>query len=422
MLSLSKIRENTDAIQKRVSLKGEDIDFSSFLKLDEQHRKLLTEINDLRAERNRASEKIANVKRSGRNAAETITAMRKVGEQIKSLETEADELREKIHSAIEVIPNVPHESVPLGNSEKDNKVVREWGEKPEFDYTIKDHVELGSSLQLFDFERSAKISGSGFPLFIGQGAKLERALINFMLDYHLDHHKYTEIFPPFLVRSSAPFTCGQLPKFAEDMYYIEKDELYLIPTAEVPVTNIHMDEILDEQDLPKNYTAYSACFRREAGSYGKETRGLLRVHQFNKVEMVKFVTPESSYKELELLVTHAEAILQTLGLHYRVIELCAGDLSFSAAKCYDLEVWSPAENKWLEVSSCSNYEDFQARRGNIRYRKSSNHKTDFVHTLNGSGVATPRLTVALLESYQTPDGKVIVPKALQPYVGTEVLG
>ncbi|MCH7763417.1 MAG: serine--tRNA ligase [Candidatus Marinimicrobia bacterium] len=422
MLSLSKIRENTDAIQKRVSLKGEDIDFSSFLKLDEQHRKLLTEINDLRAERNRASEKIANVKRSGGNAAETITAMRKVGEQIKSLETEADELREKIHSAIEVIPNVPHESVPLGNSEKDNKVVREWGEKPEFDYTIKDHVELGSSLQLFDFERSAKISGSGFPLFIGQGAKLERALINFMLDYHLDHHKYTEIFPPFLVRSSAPFTCGQLPKFAEDMYYIEKDELYLIPTAEVPVTNIHMDEILDEQDLPKNYTAYSACFRREAGSYGKETRGLLRVHQFNKVEMVKFVTPESSYKELELLVSHAEAILQTLGLHYRVIELCAGDLSFSAAKCYDLEVWSPAENKWLEVSSCSNYEDFQARRGNIRYRKSSNHKTDFVHTLNGSGVATPRLTVALLESYQTPDGKVIVPKALQPYVGTEVLG
>ena len=422
MLSLSKIRENTDAIQKRVSLKGEDIDFSSFLKLDEQHRKLLTEINDLRAERNRASEKIANVKRSGRNAAETITAMRKVGEQIKSLETEADELREKIHSAIEVIPNVPHESVPLGNSEKDNKVVREWGEKPEFDYTIKDHVELGSSLQLFDFERSAKISGSGFPLFIGQGAKLERALINFMLDYHLDHHKYTEIFPPFLVRSSAPFTCGQLPKFAEDMYYIEKDELYLIPTAEVPVTNIHMDEILDEQDLPKNYTAYSACFRREAGSYGKETRGLLRVHQFNKVEMVKFVTPESSYKELELLVSHAEAILQTLGLHYRVIELCAGDLSFSAAKCYDLEVWSPAENKWLEVSSCSNYEDFQARRGNIRYRKSSNHKIDFVHTLNGSGVATPRLTVALLESYQTPDGKVIVPKALQPYVGTEVLG
>lgn len=422
MLSLSRIRENADAVKKGVSLKGEDIDFSSFLKLDEQHRKLLTEINNLRAERNRASEEIANVKRSGGNAAETIASMREVGEQIKSLETEADDLQEKIKSAIEVIPNVPHESVPLGNSEKDNKVIREWGEKPTFDYTIKDHVELGSSLQLFDFERSAKISGSGFPLFIGQGAKLERALINFMLDYHLDHHGYTEIFPPFLTRSSAPFTCGQLPKFSEDMYYTEKDELYLIPTAEVPVTNIHMDEILDEQDLPKNYTAYSACFRREAGSYGKETRGLLRVHQFNKVEMVKFVTPESSYKELELLVTHAEAILQTLGLHYRVIELCAGDLSFSAAKCYDLEVWSPAENKWLEVSSCSNFEDFQARRGNIRYRRSGNHKTDFVHTLNGSGVATPRLTVALLESYQTPDGKVIVPKALQPYMGTEVLG
>ncbi len=422
MLSLSRIRENTDAVQKGVSLKGEDIDFSLLLNLDEQHRKLLTEINDLRAKRNRASEEIANVKRAGGDAVEAITAMREVGEQIKSLESEADDLQEKIKSTVEVIPNVPHESVPIGSSEKDNKVVREWGEKPEFDYTIKDHIEIGTSLRLFDFERSAKISGTGFPLFTGQGAKLERALINFMLDYHLDHHGYTEIFPPFLTRGSAPFTCGQLPKFAEDMYFTGKDELYLIPTAEVPVTNIHKDEILEEQDLPKYYTAYSACFRREAGSYGKETRGLLRVHQFNKVEMVKFVTPESSYEELELLVTHAEAILQTLGLHYRVIELCTGDLSFSAAKCYDLEVWSPAENTWLEVSSCSNFEDFQARRGNIRYRRSSNHKTDFVHTLNGSGVATPRLTVALLESYQTPDGKVIVPKALQPYVGTEVLG
>ncbi len=422
MLSLSRIRENTDVVQKRVSLKGEDINFFSLMNLDEQHRKLLTEINDLRAERNRVSEEIANVKRAGGNVAETIEAMREVGEQIKLLETKADDLQEKIKSAVEEIPNVPHKSVPIGSSEKDNKVVREWGEKPEFDYTIKDHIELGSSLRLFDFERSAKISGSGFPLFIGQGAKLERALINFMLDYHLDHHGYTEIFPPFLTRSSAPFTCGQLPKFAEDMYYTEKDELYLIPTAEVPVTNIHKDEILDEQELPKYYSAYSACFRREAGSYGKETRGLLRVHQFNKVEMVKFVTPESSYAELELLVSHAEAILQTLGLHYRVIELCTGDLSFSAAKCYDLEVWSPAEDKWLEVSSCSNFEDFQARRGNIRYRRSSDNKTDFVHTLNGSGVATPRLTVALLESYQTPDGKVIVPKALQPYVGVEVLG
>ena len=422
MLSLSRIRENTDAVERGVSLKGEDIDFSLLLNLDEQHRKLLTEINDFRAKRNKASEEIANVKRAGGDAVEAITAMREVGEQIKSLESEADDLQEKIKSTVEVIPNVPHESVPIGSSEKDNKVVREWGEKPEFDYTIKDHIEIGTSLRLFDFERSAKISGTGFPLFTGQGAKLERALINFMLDYHLDHHGYTEIFPPFLTRGSASFTVGQLPKFAEDMYYTEKDELYLIPTAEVPVTNIHKDEILDEQDLPKYYTAYSACFRREAGSYGKETRGLLRVHQFNKVELVKFVTPESSYEELEILVTQAEAILQTLGLHYRVIELCTGDLSFSSAKCYDLEVWSPAENKWLEVSSCSNFEDFQARRGNIRFRRSGNHKTDFVHTLNGSGVATPRLTVALLESYQTPDGKVMVPKALQPYVGTEVLG
>ncbi|MFQ6676870.1 MAG: serine--tRNA ligase [Fidelibacterota bacterium] len=421
MLSLSKIRENADSLQKRISLKGEEIDFSSMLNFDEQHRKILTEINNLRAERNRVSEEIGEVKRSGGDAADSIAAMREVGNQIKSLETEVVDLQKKIKSAIEEIPNIPHESVPIGQHELDNKVLREWGEKPEFDYTIKDHIELGTALQLFDFERSAKISGSGFPLYIGQGAKLERALINFMLDFHLDHHGYTEVFPPFLARNSAPFTCGNLPKFAEDMYFVENDELYLIPTAEVPVTNIHKDEILDEQDLPKFYAAYSACFRREAGSYGKETRGLLRVHQFNKVEMVKFVTPESSYEELESLVNNAEAILQALGLHYRVIELCTGDLSFSAAKCYDLEVWSPAENNWLEVSSCSNFEDFQARRGNIRYRKSGDNKTEFVHTLNGSGVATPRLTVALLESYQTREGKVIVPKALQPYVGAEVL-
>ncbi len=421
MLSLSRIRETADALQKSISLKGEKIDFSLLLHLDEQHRKILTEINDLRAERNRVSEEIAHVKRSGGDAANAIATMREVGGQIKLLETKAVELQEEIRSILELIPNVPHESVPKGNCEKDNKVVKEWGERPVFDFSIKDHIELGSSLGLFDFERSAKISGSGFPLFTGQGAKLERALINFMLDFHVDHHGFTEIFPPFMARGSAPFTVGQLPKFAEDMYFTEKDELFLIPTAEVPVTNIHKDEILDEQDLPKNYTAYSACFRREAGSYGKETRGLLRVHQFNKVEMVKFVEPKSSYDELKLLVQNAEAILQALGLHYRVIELCTGDLSFSAAKCYDLEVWSPAEENWLEVSSCSNFEDFQARRGNIRYRRSLDHKTAFVHTLNGSGVATPRLTVALLESYQTRDGIVIVPKALQPYVGKEVL-
>ena len=422
MLSLNRIRENPDAIQQDVEAKGEQVDFNVLLDLDKQHRGIQTQVNNLRAERNRVSEQIAAVKRSGGDDDDAIAAMREVGNKIKTLEDEADSFKAQIHSALEVIPNTPHESVPIGKDETDNKVVKEWGEKPVFDYDIKDHLELGSALNLLDFDRAAKIAGSGFPLYINLGAKLERALINYMLDFHIKEHGYKEIFPPFLARGSSLYTCGQLPKFADDMYHTEKDQLYLIPTAEVPLTNIHADEILDEDSLPIYYTAYSACFRREAGSYGKETRGLLRVHQFNKVEMVKFVRPEKSYDELEQLLANAEAILQSFGLHYRVQELCTGDLSFSAAKCYDLEVWSPAEKQWLEVSSCSNFEDFQARRGNIRYRRSSDNKTDYVHTLNGSGVATPRLMIALLESYQTPDGKVIIPKCLQPYMKTEVLG
>jgi len=300
-------------------------------------------------------------------------------------------------------------------------LVREWGESTEYDFELKNHLELGEALGLFDFERGAKIAGSGFPLYTGRGAKLERALINYMLDVQTDQHGYTEIFPPFLVRSESAITTGQLPKFSEDMYFSEKDGLWLIPTAEVPLTNIHKDEILNEDQLSINYAAYSACFRREAGSYGKDTRGFLRLHQFNKVELVKLVKPENSYEELEKLVIHAEYILQSLGLKYRVIELCTGDLSFSAAKCYDLELWAPGERKWLEVSSCSNFEDFQARRGNIRYRKANYKKVEFVHTLNGSGVATPRLLVALLETYQKEDGSIDIPKPLQSYLGAEVL-
>ena len=422
MLSISRIRENPDAIQQALATKGEQINLNSLLDLDQQHRTIQTKVNELRAERNRVSEEIAEEKRSGGDANNAIATMRDVGDKIKALEEKGDAIDNEIQSALEVLPNTPHPSVPIGTHEKDNVVVKEWGAKPVFDYEIKDHLALGTNLNLFDFERAAKISGSAFPLYTGMGAKLERALINYMLDVHINDHGYTEIFPPFLTRGESPFTCGQLPKFADDMYHTEKDQLYLIPTAEVPVTNIHADEILNEDTLPINYTAYSACFRREAGSYGKETRGLLRVHQFNKVEMVKFVTPVSSYDELEQLLTNAEAILQSLGLHYRVLELCTGDLSFAAAKCYDIEVWSPAENQWLEVSSCSNFEDFQARRGNIRYRRSNDNKTDYVHTLNGSGVATPRLMIALLESFQTPDGKVLLPKRLQPYVGTEVIG
>ena len=422
MLSISRIRNNPDAIQLAVAAKGEYVDIKSLLDIDAQHREILIEVNDLRAERNHVSEEIANVKRSGGDANHAILSMREVGEKIDKLEDKAGSYKTQIQSALEVIPNIPHESVPKGKDEKDNKIVKVWGEKPEFDYELKNHLELGLILNLLDFERSAKIAGSAFPLYMGLGAKLERALINFMLDFHVREHGYTEVFPPFLAKAAALYTCGQLPKFAEDMYHTEKDQLYLIPTAEVPVTNIHADEILDEDKMPINYSAYSACFRREAGSYGKENRGLLRVHQFNKVEMVKFVKPETSYDELENLLANAEAILQSFGLHYRVLELCTGDLSFSAAKCYDLEVWSPAENQWLEVSSCSNFEDFQARRGNIRYRRSNDNKTDYVHTLNGSGVATPRLMIALLETYQTPDGKVIVPKCLQPYMDIEVIG
>jgi seryl-tRNA synthetase len=348
--------------------------------------------------------------------------MRKVSHTIKDLEKEVSDLGQTLEEQLELIPNVPHDTVPVGQDETANQVIREWGEPLVTDFDLKSHVEIGLELNLFDLERGSKISGSGFPLLTGLGAKLERVLINYMLDIHVEKHGFTEIFPPFLTRVEAPRTCGQLPKFADDMYYIEKDDLYLIPTAEVPVTNIFSNEIMHEDNLPGNYAAYSACFRREAGSYGKDTHGLLRLHQFNKVEMVKFVEPKTSYDELESLTTQAEEVLQQLGLHYRVVALSTSDLSFAAAKCYDLEVWAPGEGKWLEVSSCSNYEDFQARRGNIRYRRTVDKKVDFVHTLNGSGLATPRLMVALLETYQTPDGKVLLPQVIHEPMGLEVLG
>ena len=342
--------------------------------------------------------------------------MRSVGEKIKELENELSLKKEKLDGLILNLPNIPHESVPEGENEDDNKVISTWGSDLKKDFTLKTHLELGASLGLFDFERSAKISGSGFPLYTGKGALLERSLINFMLDFHTKENQYSEIFPPFLVKSDSVLTTGNLPKFSEDMYHSEIDDLWLIPTAEVPITNIHQNEILNENDLPKKYTAYSACFRREAGSYGKDTKGFLRVHQFNKVELVQLVRPEDSYKALEDLTCHAEMILQSLNLKYRKVELCTGDLSFSAAKCYDLEIWAPAEKKWLEVSSCSNFEDFQARRGNIKYRRSEDSKVEFVHTLNGSGLATPRLLVALLEAYQNPDGSITIPEPLQDYM------
>ena len=421
MLPIEIIRNNPSAVEKQLASKGETVDMSEVLKIDTLYRKQLGEANDLRALRNTVSDEIAQAKRKGIDSNDAIQSMRKVSQQIKELEEKTQASKLELDRHLLSLPNLPHESVPIGTDEKDNPLVREWGEERQTDFKLKNHLELGEALGLFDFERGAKISGSGFPLYTGKGAKLERALINFMLDIHTEQHGYTEIFPPFVVRPESAITTGQLPKFAEDMYPSEKDDLWLIPTAEVPVTNIHRDEIMTADQLPINYTAYSACFRREAGSYGKDTRGFLRLHQFNKVELVKFVTPENSYSELETLVTHAEAVLQSLGLRYRVIELCSGDLSFSAAKCYDIELWAPGEQKWLEVSSCSNFEDFQARRGNIRYRKTSDKKVDFVHTLNGSGVATPRLLVALLETYQNEDGSISIPKSLQSYMNAPAL-
>ena len=421
MLSIDIIRNNTKEVEQGLARKGEKLLINEIIKLDESYRSDLAQANEMRAKRNVASDKIAQEKKLGKNSDKAINAMRKLSQQIKVLEEKTQSSKNELDQLLLALPNIPHESVPEGKDEKNNQLVREWGETPDRDFKITAHLELGKALSLFDFERGAKISGSGFPLYTGKGAKLERALINFMLDFQTEQNGYKEIFPPFVVKPESAVTTGQLPKLADDMYVSEKDDLWLIPTAEVPLTNIHQNEILSEDHLPINYTAYSACFRREAGSYGKDTRGFLRVHQFNKVELVKFVKPENSYKELEKLVGQAESILQSLGLKYRVIELCTGDLSFAAAKCYDLELWAPGEEKWLEVSSCSNFEDFQARRGNIRYRKNSDKKVEYVHTLNGSGVATPRLLVALLETYQNKDGTIAIPEPLQPYFGSEIL-
>ncbi len=421
MLSIKFIRENPEIVQSGVTAKGENPNLEKILQIDKEHRSLLTQLNEYRTERNRASEAIGLAKREGRDTSSAIDAMQSVAATIREMEELTSAKEQELRTLLLGMPNLPHTTVPVGEDAGNNVIVREWGGKPTFDFQPADHLFLGEKLELFDFTRGAKISGSGFPLYTGQGAKLERALINFMLDHHISDYGYTEIFPPFAARYEAMQTTGQLPKFAEDMYFVNDDGLYLVPTAEVPVTNIHRDEILAENALPKYYAAYSACFRREAGSYGKDTRGFLRLHQFNKVELVKFVKPEDSYNELESLTLQAESVLQALGLTYRTMALCTGDLSFSAAKCYDLEVWAPGERKWLEVSSCSNFEDFQARRGNIRYRREDDNKVEFVHTLNGSGLATPRLLVALLETYQTDDGKINLPKPLHSYFGSEII-
>jgi seryl-tRNA synthetase len=421
MLDLKFIRENPDIVKRAIQLKKERDNIDKILELDERRRELIKKGDALKARRNDVTEEIANLKKQGKDATELIEEMRKVSDEIKAIDSELKKVEDELENLLLWVPNIPHESVPIGKDASDNVVVRTWGEIPEFDFEIKDHLTLGKKLEIIDFERGAKLTGSGFPLYIGKGATLERALINFMLDLHIQKHGYIEAFPPFLVNEASMRGTGQIPKLKEDMYYCPEDDLYLIPTAEVPVTNIHRDEILDISELPKKYVAYSACFRREAGSWGRETRGFLRVHQFNKVELVKFTTPETSYDELESLVRDAEEVLQLLNIPYRVVLLCTGDMSFSSAKTYDIEVWSPAEKKWLEASSCSNFEDFQARRMNIRFKRDKKSKPEFVHTLNGSGLATSRLMVALLENYQTPEGKVIVPKVLHKYTGFTII-
>ncbi|MFP4165107.1 MAG: serine--tRNA ligase [Chitinispirillaceae bacterium] len=415
MLDIQRIRENPQEISQAAERKKSPVDIEDIVELDGKRREAIREVERLKSLRNTRSGEIAKLKKEKKDASALIQEMKQVSESIKQLDENLSHYENDLKYLLHRVPNVPHESVPHGESENDNVQVSQWGEKPQFSFKPKDHIELGTHLDIIDFPRGAKVAGAGFPVLKGKGALLERALINFFLNTHTQQNGYTEIFPPFLANRESHFGTGQIPKSEDQMYHINEDELFCIPTAEVPVTNLHRDEILDSSQLPLCYCAYSACFRREAGSYGKETKGYLRVHQFNKVELVKYSEPEHSYEEHEKLRNNAEEILRKLGLAYRILLLCDADLSFAAAKCYDLEAWSPAEDRYLEVSSCSNFEDFQARRMNIRYRKGS-EKPRFVHTLNGSGLATARILVSILETYQTEEGTVMVPEVLQPYM------
>lgn len=421
MLDLKFIRENLDLVKQAVVNKREKVDLDKLVDLDAKRRELLQEAEKLKQERNTVSQEIGKLKKAGEPAEAQIAQMQKVADRIKVLDGEIRTLEADLTEIQAWIPNIPHSSAPVGKGEQDNIEVKTWGERRQFDFIARPHWEIAEKLDIIDFARGAKVAGSFFVNYRGAGAKLERALINFMLDLHIEKHGYQEVSPPFIVNRATMFSTGQLPKLAEDMYLCEVDDLFLIPTAEVPVTNLHRDETVQEKDLPIKYTAYTPCFRREAGSYGKDTRGLVRIHQFDKVEMVRFVRPETSYEALEQLLAEAEEVLQLLGLPYRVLELCTADLSFAAAKCYDIEVWAPGVNKWLEVSSCSNFEDFQARRANIRFRNQKSGKLEFVHTLNGSGLALPRTVIAILETYQTEDNKVAVPEALQKYMGCDII-
>lgn len=416
MLDVKYLRQNLDYVKKKMSERGKDIDFKAFSTLDTRRRDLLQEVENLRNERNQASKEIGEIKKRGGDASGIIAKMGQISERIKELDEILKNVEENLQEIMLGIPNMPHESVHLGATSEDNPVIRTWGEKPNFNFPAKPHWEIGENLKILDFSGGAKITGARFTLYRGAGALLERAIINFMLDLHYTEHNYTEVLTPFMVNRESMTGTGQLPKFEADLFKIEGQDYYLIPTAEVPVTNIHRGEILSEKDLPIYYVAYSPCFRSEAGSYGKDTRGLIRQHQFNKVELVKFTTPETSYDELEKLTINAEEVLKRLNIHFRTVSLCTGDLGFSAAKTYDVEVWLPGQNTYREISSCSNFEDFQARRASIRFRREDTGKVEFVHTLNGSGLAAGRTVVAVLENFQQPDGTVVIPEVLRPYM------
>jgi len=417
MLEIKFIRQNLKQVEKSLENRGETADLESFKHCDTKRKSLLLEIEDLRHRRNVVSEQIAAMKRNKEDTDDLVAKMRQVADRIKALDHHLSENEDKINHILFRIPNLPNHSVPIGKDSSENPVINKVGAVPDFDFEPQPHWILGEKLKIFDFEAASKITGARFPLYLGAGARLERALINFMLDIHTTEHGYKEILPPFIVNRDSMTGTGQLPKFEEDLFKLQGWDYFLVPTAEVPVTNIHKGEVLDEEVLPILYTAYTPCFRSEAGSYGKDTRGLIRQHQFNKVELVKFTKPETSYDELETLLNNAEAILDYLEIPYQVINLCTGDLGFSAAKTYDIEVWMPAQGVYREISSCSNFESFQARRANIRFKRKGKKGTELIHTLNGSGLAVGRTVAALLENYQQADGSVLIPKALRPYMG-----
>ncbi len=421
MLDMKFVRENPEKVIEAVRNRNGDLNLDEFLALDKERREVTQQVEVLKNERNTASKEIGKLKKAGEDTEEKMAEVRAIGDKIAADDTRLREIEARLKEIMLSIPNVPAEDCPIGKSDADNPEVRRWGEPRKFDFEPLSHWEIGEKLGILDFERAHKISGARFTVYKGLGSRLERSVINFYLDLHTSRHGYTEFFPPFIVNADSMQGTGQLPKFAEDMFKLQDTDMYLIPTAEVPITNLHRDEILNGDDLPLRYCAYSACFRAEAGSAGKDTRGLIRQHQFNKVELVKFTRPEQSWDELESLTENAERALQILGLPYHVVRLCTGDLGFSSATTYDLEVWLPQANRYREISSCSNFLDFQARRANIRFRRDAKSKPEFVHTLNGSGLAVGRTVAAILENYQQADGSVVVPEALRKYMGCDVI-